>query len=110
MQLRQFACAGHILRNTEDRLDICEGVQDAVGRFIKNVRHLAPHKLFKRGLALACLGRKKAVEGKSLCWKATRNQAADCSIRTGNRKDINTGGDGRAGNLSSWIGTSGRAR
>ena len=114
MQLRQLACDDHMLRSPEDRLNIREGVQNAVGRFVKNMRHLAPRhlapaELFERGLPLACFGRKKAVEGESFCRKATRDQAADRSIRTGNREDVDSGSNGRGGYLPARVGNSWRA-
>src|SRR5260370_42215597 len=103
MQLRQFARDDHVLRSPEDGLNIREGVQKAVWRFIKNMRHLTPNELFERGLPLARLCWKKAVEGESLRWEATRDQAADRSICAGNWKDVNSGGDGRSSDLSAWI-------
>src|SRR5580692_7892113 len=109
MQLGQLACDDHVLRSPEDRLNIREGVQNAVRRFIENMRYLARNEFFERGLPLARLGRKKAVKGESLRGKATRNQAADCGIRAGNREDIDTGGDGRVGDLSAWVGNPGCA-
>src|SRR5258708_32824361 len=114
MQLCQLACDDHVLRSSEDCLDVGEGVQNAVGRFVKNVRHLtprhlAPDELFERGLALARLGWEKAVEGELLCRKAAGNQTANCGVRTGNREDIDTGSDGRGGDLSSRVGNSWRA-
>src|SRR5580704_12499115 len=101
MELGQLACDDNVLRCPEDRLNICEGVQNAVGSLIENVRYVDPNEFFERGLPLASFGWKKAVEGESFRWEATGDQAADCSIRAGNREDINTGGDGRSGDLPS---------
>src|SRR5580704_16078596 len=109
MQLRQLACDDHVLRNPKDRLDIPESVQNAVGRFIKNVSRLAPNEFFKGGLPLSRLGRKKAVENKLLGRQATGDEAADRRIRAGNRENIDTGGDGRSGDLASWVSNSRRA-
>lgn len=111
MQLRQLACNDYVLRSPEDRLDIGESVQNTVGRFIKNMRdvargHLASDELFERGLPLARFGWKKAVEGESFYWEPTRDQAADGSIRAGNREDADSGSDGGGGDLSSRVGNS----
>src|SRR5260370_22335238 len=73
------------------------------------MRRLAPNEFFERGLALARRGWKKAVEGESLRWEAARDQAADCSIRAGNREDVDSGGDGRSGDLPSRVGNPRRA-
>ena len=46
MQLGQLARDDHVLRSPEDCLNIREGVQNAVRRFIENMRYLASNELF----------------------------------------------------------------
>src|SRR5436190_19162838 len=111
MQFRQLACDDHVLRSPKDGLDVRESVQNAMWRFIKDMRdvarrHLAPDELFERGLPLAGFGGKKAVERESVYEEATRDQAADGSIRAGNREDADSGSDGGGGDLSSRVGKS----
>ena len=49
------------------------------------------------------------MEGESLGRQAARDQPADRGVRAGNREDIDTGSDGRSGDLSAGIGNAGRA-
>src|ERR1700759_553024 len=108
MQLCQLACDDYVLRRSKDSFDVGEGVQNPMRCFIKNVRHLVrrrltSNELFKRGLTLTRFGRQKTVKGESLGWEATGDQTANGSVRSRNRIDVNTGGNGRSRDLSSGI-------
>ena len=98
-----MCCAG-----AEDRLDVGEGVENAVGGFVENMGYalasLAGDELFEGGFALPCFGGEKAVEGESLGWEAAGDQRADGGVRAGNREDVDAGGDGGCGDLSAGVG------
>src|SRR5438874_13839919 len=98
MQLGQLACDDDVLRSPEDGLDIRQGVQNAMWRFVKDVRnlwprHLSPDDFFECCLPLAGFSWKKTVKGESFCWEPARDQAADGSIRAGDREDADSGSD-----------------
>jgi hypothetical protein len=73
MKLCKFACDDYMLRRTKDRFEICEGVQNAVWGFVKDMCHVASNEFFECRLSLASFGRQKAVEDKLIGWKSTRN-------------------------------------
>lgn len=100
VQLGQLSRHDYMLRRAEDGLDVREGIENAVGSLVEQVRRLASFQFFQSRLSLASFCREKAVEGERLGGEAAGDQSADGGVRPGNREDIDAGGNGDGGDLS----------